>query len=63
MGAVADSLLLEPDGKLTALLRVTRVDGQGYVLDVDAGYGEAVVARLAKFLLRSKVEIEHLDWR
>jgi folate-binding protein YgfZ len=63
VGATADSLLLQPDGKLTALLRVTRVDGQGFVLDTDAGSGDAMVARLKKFLLRSKVEIERLPWR
>jgi folate-binding protein YgfZ len=63
VGAAADSLLLEPDGKLSALLRVTRTDGQGFVLDVDAGYGDAVVARLRRFLLRAKIELELLDWR
>jgi folate-binding protein YgfZ len=63
VGASADSLLLQPDGKLTALLRVTRVDAQGFVLDTDAGFGDAMIARLKKFLLRSKVEIERLDWR
>ena len=63
VGASADSLLLQPDGKLTALLRVTRVDAQGFVLDTDAGFGDTMVARLKKFLLRSKVEIERLDWR
>jgi tRNA-modifying protein YgfZ len=63
VGASADALLLEPDGKLSALLRVTRTDGQGFVLDVDAGYGDAVVARLRRFLLRSKVELERLAWR
>jgi folate-binding protein YgfZ len=64
VGASADSLLLEPDGKLSALVRVTRTDGQGFVLDVDRGYGDAVVARLRRFLLRSKVELELLPaWR
>jgi tRNA-modifying protein YgfZ len=63
VGASADSLLLEPDGKLSALLRVTRTDGQGFVLDVDRGYGDAVLARLRRFLLRSKVELEQLAWR
>ncbi len=63
VGASADSLLLEPDGKLTALLRVTRTDGHGFVLDVDGGFGETVAARLRRFLLRSKVELESLDWR
>jgi tRNA-modifying protein YgfZ len=63
VGATADSLLLEPDGKLSALLRLTRTDGQGFVLDVDRGYGAAVLARLRRFLLRSKVELETLAWR
>ena len=63
VGDAAASLLLEPDGKLSALLRVTRTDGQGFVLDVDAGYGDAVAARLRRFLLRAKVELEMLDWR
>ena len=63
VGASADALLLEPDGKLSALLRVTRTDGQGFVLDVDGGYGQAVAARLRRFLLRSKVEMEPLAWR
>jgi folate-binding protein YgfZ len=63
VGESADTLLLEPDGKLAALLRVTRTDGQGFVLDADRGYGEAVLARLRRFLLRSKVELETLDWR
>jgi tRNA-modifying protein YgfZ len=63
VGASADSLLLEPDGKLSALLRVSRTDGQGFVLDVERGYGEAVQTRLRRFLLRSKVELEQLAWR
>jgi len=63
VAASVDSLLLEPDGKLSALLRVTRTDGQGFVLDVEGGYGDAVAARLRRFLLRSKVEVEHLAWR
>jgi folate-binding protein YgfZ len=63
VGASTDSLLLHPDGKLAALVRVTRTDAQGYVLDVDGGYGDAVVTRLRRFLLRSKVEMESLDWR
>jgi folate-binding protein YgfZ len=63
VGGTADALLLEPDGKLTALLRVTRLDGLTYGLDVDAGFGARVEARLRRFLLRSKVEISGLDWR
>jgi len=63
VGESADSLLLQPDGKLAALLRVTRTDAQGFVLDVDGGFGDAVVARLRKFLLRTKAELAVLPWR
>ncbi len=62
IGSSVDALLLQPAGKVDALLRVTRwVDG--YLLDVDAGWGEAVRARLQRFLLRMDVTIEPLPWR
>lgn len=61
-GAATDALLLQPDGKLVALLRVTRTGGQGFLLDVEGGYGSSVVERLRRFLLRTKVELETLDW-
>jgi folate-binding protein YgfZ len=63
VGESSDSLLLAPDGKLIALVRITRTDAQGFLLDVDAGFGDAVMARLRKFLLRSKVELTVLPWR
>lgn len=62
VGGSAPSLLLEPDGKLTALVRVTRTSDDAYVLDTDAGFGPIVAARLQKFKLRTKVEIEAVDW-
>jgi tRNA-modifying protein YgfZ len=63
VGGSADSLLLEPDGKVSALLQVIRVDADGFVLVSDGGYGEAVATRLRRFLLRSKVTLEPLAWR
>jgi tRNA-modifying protein YgfZ len=62
VGTAVDSLVLEPDGKLTALVRVTRVADDRFVVDVDGGFGDAVAARLARFKLRSKLSIEPLDW-
>lgn len=58
VGASAESLLLSPQGKIEALVRVTRTDGDEMLLDVDGGHGEAVVERLRRFKLRTKADIE-----
>ncbi|MCU1486217.1 MAG: hypothetical protein JWN67_2963 [Actinomycetia bacterium] len=62
VGASAFSLLLQPQGKVDAWLRVTRIAEDAFALDVDAGWGEHVLARLRRFLLRVKVELEAVDW-
>ena len=63
VGQSAFSLLLQPQGKVDALLRVTRTADDVVVLDTDAGWGEAVVTRLARFKLRVRCDLETLDWR
>lgn len=55
-GAVA-SLLLQPTGKIEAVVRVRRVADDAYELDVDPGFGDAVVARLRRFKIRVAAEI------
>ena len=62
-GGSAWSFLLQPQGKVDALLRVSRPDGDRWLLDVDGGYGEAVLARLNRFKLRVKCDLEPLDWK
>ncbi len=62
-GASADALLLSPQGKLEALVRVTRTGDAELLLDTDGGFGKAVTDRLERFKLRVKVAIEPLDWR
>jgi folate-binding protein YgfZ len=57
IGDSAFALLLQPQGKVDAWLRVTRIAEAGYALDVDAGWGDAVLARLRRFLLRTKAEL------
>jgi tRNA-modifying protein YgfZ len=58
------SLLLEPSGKVTAWLRITREGDDTVVLDVDGGWGAAVIARLERFKLRTKCDLERVDgWR
>jgi folate-binding protein YgfZ len=51
------SWLLEPTGKAVALLRFVRVGGD-FQLDTDPQAADAVLARLRRFLLRTKAEIE-----
>jgi folate-binding protein YgfZ len=63
VGATTESLLLSPQGKLDAFLRVTRTADDAFILDTDPGFGEVVQARLLRFRLRVKVEIEPLDWQ
>jgi len=62
VGESADSLILTPQGKLDALVRVSRTGDDEVIIDVDGGFGEAVAARLARFKLRVKVDIEALAW-
>ena len=57
-GASAPTLLLEPSGKLGFWFGVTRTGDESFRLDVDEGYGDAVVARLQRFKIRTAAEIE-----
>ena len=57
------SLLLQPTGKVDAVVRVTRFEDTVFVLDTDHGFGEAVVARLNRFKIRVKANIESLAWQ
>jgi len=57
-GASAPTLLLEPSGKLGFWFGVTRTGDESFRLDVDGGYGEAVVARLQRFKIRTAADID-----
>jgi folate-binding protein YgfZ len=58
IGDTAWSLLLQPSGKVDAWLRVARVEDDEFVLDVDGGWGDAVLQRLARFKLRTKCDLD-----
>ena len=62
-GASTWALLLQPQGKVTAFLRVLRVGEEEFVLETDAGFGPAVIERLNRFKLRVKCDLEPLPWR
>ncbi|MDQ3978311.1 MAG: hypothetical protein M3314_01990 [Actinomycetota bacterium] len=62
-GLSAWALLLQPQGKLVAFLRVLRQGPERFVLETDAGFGEVVRERLNRFKLRVKADVEALDWK
>lgn len=61
VGSTARTFVLQPNGKVDAWARVTRTGDEEFVLDVDHG-GEALVARLRRFLLRTRADVDRLDW-
>jgi folate-binding protein YgfZ len=62
-GHSAWALLLQPQGKLVALVRMLRQSDTRFVLDTDAGFGATVIERLNRFKLRVKSTVEPLDWK
>ena len=56
-GEVAWTFVLAPQGKVDGWGRVLRVGPETIQIDVDHGAGDAWVARLRRFLLRTKAEI------
>jgi folate-binding protein YgfZ len=59
--AVVPSLLLEPSGKLGALVGLRRVGDDHFLVVVDAPLGPDVTARLERFKLRTDAEIRAAD--
>jgi folate-binding protein YgfZ len=59
-GGAGLSWLLDPTGKAVAFLRFLR-DDDGFLLDTDRPAGEAVLARLRRFLLRTKAEVAEVE--
>ncbi len=61
-GQSAWSLILQPQGRIDAFVRVTRQAPDRFVLDTDGPLGQ-VVARLKRFMLRTDVTLAPLDWQ
>jgi tRNA-modifying protein YgfZ len=57
------TLVLQPTGKVEALARLTRRSPTEFIVDTDAGWGEPLLARLNRFRIRVKVDLEPLAWR
>ncbi len=62
VGQSLHSLLLDPTGRIHSLVRVVRHGDTVFTLDVDAGFGNDVIVRLARFVLRAKVTMSMSDW-
>lgn len=56
-GEARASFILQPTGKIDALVRVRCVAEDSFALDCESGYGEAVVKRLQRFKIRVNAEI------
>jgi len=62
-GVSAWSWVLQPQGKVEVLCRVTRVADDHFLLDTDGGWGDALGARLNRFKLRTKADIHAVPGR
>jgi folate-binding protein YgfZ len=57
-GQTTWTLLLQPQGKVDAWLRIHRLADDGFLLDVEPGFGQLALDRLKRFMLRVDMEIE-----
>jgi folate-binding protein YgfZ len=62
VGSSVHSLLLEPTGHLVAIVRVIRHEETVYTLDVEKSFGQSLIDRLKRFILRSDVALELTHW-
>lgn len=61
VGASRQSLVLEPTGRVVALVRVTRRADTEFVIDLAPGFLDVVTARLTKFKIRVQADISPLQ--
>lgn len=62
VGASTRSFLLQPNGRVVGWFRVIRLGSDEYLLDTEVGAGSAVVSRLERFKLRSKIAVALESW-
>ena len=61
-GEATHSFVLQPAGKIEALVRIVRRSSDEFFVDTDQGSGESLRNRLNRFKIRVKVDIEAVDW-
>lgn len=52
------AFLLQPTGKIDVVVRITCATHDRYVLDMEPGFGEAALARLNRFKIRVRADME-----
>jgi folate-binding protein YgfZ len=57
VGSSAWTFVLQPTGKVESLARVRRLADDEFALDIDAGFGDALLARLNRFKIRVAVDL------
>ena len=61
IGSARQVFFLDPTGKVVSLARVTRLADQEFLLDLDRGGLDELLARLRRFMIRVDVNIEPVD--
>lgn len=61
VGSARYAFFLDPTGKVISLARVTRLAETEFLLDLDRGGLDELVARLRRFMIRVDVAIEPID--
>ena len=52
------AFLLQPTGKIDVVVRITCATHDRYVIDMEPGFGEAALARLNRFKIRVRADME-----
>jgi tRNA-modifying protein YgfZ len=63
VGGSVWAFLLQPTGKIDVLVRLWREGDERFVVDTDTGFGDVMIARLNRFKIRVKADINTLPWR
>ena len=61
VGSSRYAFFLDPTGKIVSLVRVTRLGDTEFLLDLDRGGLDDLIARLRRFMIRVDVTIEPVD--